>query len=337
MFLVDRVSLSTSNSDKERPLSSSGAAVWIPFVRKSFLYCGFLTLVLGAMDRTYNWALLRGTFYKQQWVNSFENEAFDVVILGSSRSLTTIDAIGLQNRLGTRVINLSLDGSGPVDQLCLLRLFLEDNRNTAKKLLFQVDHWALSGPGSAESSYRVFLPFRNHQSVSRTLAAAFPEQGNFYRLRDLVPMASYARCNAYWSFDKVINSIVNLQRPPFDRSGSYLIDRELPKAAESTVSIGPAVGTDDRTVHEIVTLAENHGIEVLMFTAPWLDRRDAGGWRAAADHLRAIDSDYRDFGDLYRGNADYFYDLSHLNRRGAETFTNQLAEFLECPVSVSAP
>ncbi len=312
------MSSSTFNSDHE-------IRTWRVFLRRAALFVAMLWVVLWTVDTAFNWGFSQGIFYKQQWVNSIRDQSFDLVVLGSSRSLTTIDTAGLAERTGLSVVNLSLDGSGPADQLCLVKMFLEDNHNTAKRILLQVDHWALTGPGNVDSSYRFFLPFRNRKSVSQSLAVAYPESGRSYRLRDAIPMVSYGRSNSYWSLDKLANSLHAFQKPTFGELGSHLIDRSYPTDAPTQCVVPQVLAAQFRIINEITEVCRTNGIEVLMFTAPWFDRQDRGGWQAQLPELAALADHFHDFGDLYRGRRELFYDLSHLNKAGAMIFTEELA------------
>ena len=160
--------------------------------RKAGCFIACLWMVLSGMDYLFGWAFSRGSFYKQQWVNSFRNESFDLVILGSSRSLTTIDIEELSHVSGPRTINLSLDGSSPVDQVCLLKLFLE-NGNTFDRILIQVDHWLSDSDGPSADTLRYFHPFRRRKSLQAVLDRPCRESGWMQRCVQSLLMIGYAR------------------------------------------------------------------------------------------------------------------------------------------------
>ena len=296
-------------------------------VKKAAVFSGCLWLVLSSVEYLFDTAFSRGTFYKQQWVNSFQNESFDLVILGSSRSLTTIDTGAIQEKSGLRVVNLSLDGSSPFDQLCLLKLFLE-NGNTFKQILLQVDHWVPDSEGPSVHTRRFFHPFRDRVSLQPVLSRTNSDESWAQAAIGDLPMIGYAKWNAYWSVDKLFNSVFNFQAPPFDHFGSYLVDRSLDPQKSRTTSVPKNTKLNLNVIDEILSVCQKERIVVHMFTAPWLNRTSKGSWNEMRDQFKSRCSRYHDFGDLYQNQDDLFYDGGHLNQRGAVLFTDELINLI---------
>ncbi len=307
---------------------------------RPFAFVGILLTLSAALSALFDHRIPQERKIKQYWNLQHRNQSYTVAVLGSSRAYVNIDTKKLEELLGSKIINLSLNGSSYLEQYLVLNLFLRENR--VKTLLLQVDEFCISkGRLSFPFHYYYYFPFLDDGVVFDCVKEACGLKAYVWKY---VPFIKYACYNSEVGPRQFISSFIPESRRKaaiFDSKGSYLIDRTFDKSQLDKLA-DPEVFKIDETekkyVRLIVETARAKGVEVVLFTAP--EYYIVPQFIANRDQIMQFYKDlavecggrFHIFDDLdVCENIDYFFDLVHLNKQGAERFTEKLAWFLNSP------
>ncbi|MDN5203076.1 hypothetical protein QQ008_16930 [Fulvivirgaceae bacterium BMA10] len=265
----------------------------------------------------------KSNYYKPLWVDKFKNENFDFILLGNSRVYSTIDVEKLEKATGLKGLNLGLDGSNFASQLLMLKIFLE-NRNTTKRILFQVDPVVYNNYGEDEFSTYTFYPLLKRDYV-------FEHQKQFgfkYYLLRYIPMLRYAMFNFKWSPENFTKLKLNSWKPPFDSHGSLIHDENFK---------GPKLQNflaeeffENKYFNQIITLSKKQNIPITLFTAPYIAYNEKSGkvMQLFDQFIDKKGMEYHNYHNMFQGNYDLFYDNNHINAKGVALFNQHIATLL---------
>jgi hypothetical protein len=264
------------------------------------------------------------------WLIGGDPDDYDYVVLGASPAYNGLDTVLLGDMLDGRVLSLAKPGTAFPEQLLELELFLE--RSRADTLVFQVDTWGLSGHTYTYPFHEyLYLPYVDDPTVARHLEARYGAAR--VALWRWLPMYRFAEFNHKIGLRDALDLLTG--EPAFDPHESHLLDEHgtfLTDVEPVTYDL-----SDERVsaFRGILDAAGRHGTDVVIFLAPVHERfaaleRNRGEvieFYAAEARARDIPFFALDDGQ-FLASRDNFYNLRHLNARGASLFTRRLGEFI---------
>lgn len=257
---------------------------------------------------------------KKQWVLSLKGGEYDYAVLGSSRAFGAFDMNLLDSLTGWDGVNLGSNGSGFKDNYLILNQFLKSN--STNRLFLQVDMASLNSDLAFSNEFHAFtfFPYWDDQIVQVVLKEEIPILDNLFT--EYVPQWRYFYFNKYFSpkevlrkyqesnqrFDIYTNSNGGLEKNQSDNLGTELKISELPKSINQN---------DWKYLERTILIAQQEGIEVVLFTAPRYQDNQEGLKEILKDlpFLKVFPDDFP------IKNREYFKDEGHLSRLGTKYFT----------------
>jgi len=265
-----------------------------------------------------------------------------IVITGSSRALAHFDPRLLEQATGYTAYNIGRNGSQTDMQVAFLRAYLEHNQKP-KIVIHSLD--AFSFVTSREVFEQVqYTPYLSDPALYSALWKVNPD---IWKSRDL-PLYGYVVEDMNFAWTQGVRGFFGWSpRQDFflgfnPRSKEWSEDferfRELrPHGVEFAIE---KAGIQD--VEDLITLCRQNGIQLIFVYSP--EYREV---QKITTNRDAIFSEFRELSAQYQvpfwdysdwshaGDRSYFQNSQHLNARGAEAFSNDLAGQLRSYISSS--
>lgn len=298
-----------------------------------------LVAVLAKGIELFNSAVLRGISTGEQGVwNAIVQGRInaDVLVTGSSRALVHYDARMLEQELGRSTYNIGLNGSQTDMQVARFKTYLRNNR--APKLLIhnldafslQVTHGEVYDPGQ-------YLPFLDQEDIYGALLKINPETWKWRYL----PLYGYATQDMRLSWLYSLLGLAIAERPDTHflgyrpRYDEWTEDFERFRASNPD---GIDVIVEERGVQqleEMLSMCQSRGIRVVLVYSPEFTEMQAMT-RNRAEIFSIFRRLSEEYGALFLDfstsdisfSKSWFYNSQHLNARGAQEFTRELAKRL---------
>lgn len=277
---------------------------------------------------------LESLFYKQMGEDYFyatqaiDKQEAELVILGSSRARNHYNATLIGDSLGMSGYNCGRSGHFMVYQAAQLDMMLD--RYTPKIVVLDVTPYDLDGPES-DGEYDIFsalLPYSNHASYGALL-----RKRSWYE-----PIKALSKTYRYNSMLlKMVNNTGVADNGGFYKDGFQPLKGEL-KGELTTVEyrldndINSHLSKNKMAdmLHIIDACRKKH-IKLVMATSPFYAQY------APAPTIQATDSICKANGVAYRSwlnaldfnRAELYHTQDHLNGRGAEMYSKQVASWLK--------
>ena len=251
-----------------------------------------------------------GSYNKVQWVNKIKNKKFDIVFLGNSRVLNSIDVKSLSELSKKSIINLGNDNSGIVEFDLMLNLFFSNN-NRGNHLIIELDQGVLNEIEG--KSRHLFSPFnRKHFSIKY-----FSDFLNYFK----------------FNFDLgIVNASLSLLKPnysPYDISGGDVINRTyLDNSRKACYRYNDKLPEE---LKALINFAHTHFEKITIITAPYygVDLACEDNREDFKKLLKNNNLNYIDFTEFFLGKKEYFFDNRHLNSKGAKIFNKYLLDVIK--------
>lgn len=292
---------------------------------KAFLYkiitFGTIVLLLAiAIDIGFSRLLMRSNDRRfEAWYDLMHGKIdADVIVTGSSRSWVHISPIILDSILNTNTYNLGIDGSGINRQVRKYRLFRKYNR-PPKLIIQNIDRSLLNETVGYEREQ--FFPYFWNSSMRK----------EFYDMEPISFAEKYIPLVRYEGMYKL--SLLQSQ-PKFLERGYKGLDRIWDGKIYNTID-SVTFSYDDSSLElfdAFLKEVTDEGIKVLFVYTPLyigatykmtnLDEMRTFYQRIADKYsIPILDYSYMDI----CSDTAYFYNAMHLNRKGAEIFSDSLA------------
>jgi len=290
------------------------------FLLKLSLYGIVFLILINCIGWIGDAALRRSSFFKPSFlVNSFQvDEKIDYLILGSSRGLTTLNSIRIDEELGLNGINLSMDDTDLKTHTLMLKHFFNNG--------FKADYCILTLDNSnfektqlrlGDNDYR-FSPFiqENYVKEHFNTYETIPLKPNSNSR--LFPFIKYS----YYNLQLVPATIVSLLTPEkrhrFDEKGNFVYPGTKLTKHEKTKPITKIAQINNPLVDEIKKICEKNNSKLIIYIAPYKD---------FVIELDASTNTINHSGILTTQN--YFYDKLHVNSDGSEFATLEFIKELK--------
>lgn len=290
------------------------------YLYKVLLFSVILFSVLTIVDYCYS-ALIRRSNYRpvESWEGIVEgNIQADIVALGSSRVWVQIDPQIIDSILCVNSYNLGMDGSFINRQVQKYEIY--KNRNAKPKLIIQnIDAWSLgySTGYEREQFYPYFWDRDFRKQFFRTEPFNVLEKGiPFYRYHGLDPKMFIH------SHPKTLHK--GYQGQIGEWNGEAYMQQDFIKFTVSDTTLC--------MFDSFLSQTKKDGIQVVFVYAPLY----SGATRKIIN-LDEMHQTYKDIADKYGipildysdlwicNDTTYFYNAMHLNKSGAEIYTDSLA------------
>ncbi len=262
--------------------------------------------------------------YKYTWIESFHNEQFDNVFIGSSRVHNMIDANLISNITKSRTINFGLGGSGIDDNFLVLKTILM-NGNKIKNLYLQIDHITLDN--SFDYPFNNYYWYCFHKAYTNKVL--IERDGIIqYILFKYFPLTRYAYFSNFYP-----NLFLSFANNPIkkDTLNGYdpLLGRKnkLNKLSDKYLYKNFVINR----VNQINSLCKQNKINFILFTSPIdIEAYSKTDISIPMNKIKSISSEqnitYWDFSnDSCCQKLQFFYDYHHLNKKGNDIFCRHLA------------
>jgi hypothetical protein len=280
--------------------------------------CGALTILDVLYTTVYTHAFPRN---KTQYIlNLKEGEQIDHVFLGSSRVENTIMSSKIEELTGNSALNLGTQSAKLEDINLFIRLLIQ-KKVLIKRLFVQMDY--IYNINSSSDMVRCqALPFIRKDSVIHNYLKKVDKDyfKNYY-----IPFYRYATNDYRLGFREFFSSAINKKSKTNFNDGFIPLYGAIQNDINSTYTLPKSILESNRNIVEIDSLCEAHGIKVTYFCAPFCSGLITNGYLSK---LKKQLPNFEDFSSSVT-NDSLFQSCGHLNKTGAEVFTEQLVKQLD--------
>lgn len=267
-----------------------------------------------------------------EWNDIIQGDAAcDTLVMGSSRACVQVSPAILERELGGTAYNLGMDGY--MFDLQKARYDLYRKYNKKPKTIVQVLDAGSFQKRDGLYRHEQFYPYYDEKIV----VDAIKDYEGFSPYRYYLPMFKYL--GEYETLEKGLAGFLNLRELKTLRVKGYLpqnikwnasfekFKKDYPQGR--VIEIDPAV---KKAFEDYLATAKNEGIDVILVYAP--EYVEVNPFLKNKPEIIALYESiarergvrFYDFSDSYLSmDKRYMYDSQHLNKRGAELFTQKIA------------
>ena len=293
------------------------------------------------LDRYFSLTAPKNTVLKNYWILNKKENKFGNAFIGPSRVLNTLDLSAFEKNSNLPPLNLGLSGAAYAEQFLILKMFIEENKNTCQNLFIEISYFNLINPDSAFSypfHEYFYFPYMSKDFVAQTI-----KNNSKNKLKSLmwqyVPFIKYAEFNS--NFLPLILFTSSFKEgtgdKSFDKYGSILLNEFMDKNYKIGQYSNP--NTDQKNLNYLkgmIELAKKNNIKVTLFTAPSFTKSFSYSDSAYKNYQNTVYTicqqyslPYFDFEKSEVCNdINNFSDRTHLNKTGAVKFSKIFCDTL---------
>ncbi|WNH09644.1 hypothetical protein [Thalassobellus suaedae] len=280
--------------------------------------CGALTILDVLYTTIYTQAFPRN---KTQYILSLKaGEQIDYVFLGSSRVENTIVSSKIEALTGKRTLNLGTQSAKLEDINLFIRLLI-DKKVLIKRLFVQVDY-IYNINSSSDIVRSQALPFIRQNDV---INGYLKKIDSSYIKNYYFPLYRYATNDYRLGFREFFVCLIDKKSKTDFNDGFIPLYGALQNGIDNTSNLPKSILASNRNITEIDSLCKANGIKVTYFCAPFCSGLVSNGYLSK---LREKLPNFEDFSSSIT-NDSLFQNCGHLNKTGAEVFTEQLVKQLD--------
>lgn len=252
---------------------------------------------------------------KVAYILKEENSPVDYTFIGSSRVENYIDAATIEKETGRKAINLGVQAAIVDDYFLLFDLALK--KGIIKDTVFIQLDYAYNVNGTSSILKSALMPYIHNPKIDSYIKERDPD---YYKLK-YIPFYRYLVYEYKIGFREIFLSTVRKKSnvdfsngyiPRYGTSGEPMKGR-LPNKLEAT----------NTGVEAINALAKEHQITIIYFIAPLCNETLNLDF---AEKLEQRIPGFKNYARLYENNNEFFYNCTHLNNKGAQQFSKQIAK-----------
>lgn len=278
---------------------------------------------------------------KPSYIINCKNQHFDYAVGGSSRVHNNFNTTLFDSLTGLSGFNFGYSGSGLAQNYLTLYLFLK-NGNTLKNYVQQLEPSALMKNAYTHPLFEYF--FMHYLSKDEVVNQFYKINvpWNKYYLWRYIPSIKYLEFNNYCRLSNILSQ-KKIGNTELEFRGYAKLDREHKDAFPDREY--PDVNTEYEIdslnifyLQKIYSLCKEYKINYVFYTSPvyhdfYLSYKPNNLKNALENYTKYIKTnnvDYFDFclDENYK-DASLFLDETHLNAKGTDLFTTQLADSLK--------
>lgn len=239
------------------------------------------------------------------WVRDMEGVNVDYILLGSSRMNNHIDPTQIEAATGKKGLNLGVNAFSSFESYLMLKEFLRNN--DTERVFVQVDN-LVSDDDPDRVGEKTWIPYLDEDYVYKE----FKRYGIEYSLYRRIPFYRFQRFESRIGYRDVLASALGSgheYEPTFGYTPTNGVLNGTVNFKKSTPTKLP-----NHSMKSMISLCEKRNVELIFFTAPI--------YKYQGD-LNIFAMVLPKFYDFHYSITDrkYFSDQVHLNRVGAEKFT----------------
>ncbi|HEX8577353.1 MAG TPA: hypothetical protein VF677_13745 [Flavobacterium sp.] len=283
------------------------------FIKKLAIITAIIFILLFCLDILYTEVYVHSyPRNKTKYVLQLKNKKIDYIFLGSSRVENHIDTKLVNKLTLKKALNLGVQGAKLDDNYLLLKLLINNNIKV-EKLFLQVDYIYNFESGSTIVSSECLPYIRNNEIIRAHLEAGSPNYfENYY-----MPFYRYATHDYKIGFREFFSSAIN-KKSKIDFDDGF-VPKEEQFTGDKNYKLPDSIIEHNKIFESIDQLCKANNIDVVYFCAPFCSTvRDS----KYIDQLKAKIPTLKDYSKFLEDK--YFYNCGHLNKKGAEIFTEKL-------------
>ncbi len=283
------------------------------FSIKIVVYLSLILLLALVLDTVYTLVYSNSAVRnKVQFLMNARPQNYDAIILGSSRAENHI-VPELFQKHGLSVYNFGMGGGGLCDDSLLLKLFFEKG-NTTQKIFFQVD-LQFMGEIPAPAIQATFLPFL---TTNPTIYNHYKDNTEQSFALAYVPFYRYCKLDSKNGFRELVLTLLNKKGKFFDSKGFIALEPTLNSKQKYNLPV--EVSKKNKYYDEIKVICKKNKVELIPFMAPFCVYVNHADFFSK---LKRNVPELYDYSDAIKADS-LFATCGHMNRKGAEVFTNIL-------------
>jgi len=246
---------------------------------------------------------------KIDYLYNSKDKKYDVVFLGSSRVQNHL-VPKIFNDQGLKIYNFGLTRSRLQESALMLKLMVERNYEI-KHLVLQVD-LNINTNDHSEAIRSLFMPYIHTSETIRNHYKNIPE----YEELLYVPFYRYMHYDARIGFREFYQSATHKKTNALDNDGFYpLVKNKRPMPPADLSKYSPK---RNEAYEEIKSICKKHKINLIAISTPMCMSTIN---REYFNQLQSVYPEIHKFEDAVIDD-QYFSTCGHLNKQGAEKFTN---------------
>ncbi|WP_236642037.1 hypothetical protein [Dokdonia sinensis] len=247
---------------------------------------------------------------KIQLVANLKNEHIDYIFLGSSRVENHIDCGQIENLTGKSCINLGLQGGRFNDYRVLISL-LKENRVTFEKMLVQLDY-SYNLNDYSPAFLANLVPFVGRDDFPKKIK----EELNL-PIAYKIPFIRFASNDKLTGIREMILQYAG-KEPSNNLSNGFKPLQGIGTAV--SVTFPKEIANNNDELDAIQSINEN----IIFFTAPYC--KNTANRDAYMDALTERYPKLKNYIAIFDDQEQYYSNCGHLNKEGAERFTEVLTQ-----------
>lgn len=300
------------------------------FVRKVCIFSAIILISFSALDWWYSKALINSHERKYEaWYDLMHGKIdADIIICGSSRAWVHISPQILDSVLNTSIYNLGIDGSQIMRQIRKYRLFRR--YNVRPSLIIQnIDvHTMYKGNSyEREQFFPYFWNYDLRKEFCESESISFPEKyiplfryDFTFNFSPLKRKSKYLD-HGYKGMDRIWNGKKYNEVDSITFSYDKIAFEEFDEFLQEVINDGVKIVFVYAPIYIGATRKMTNLNEMYLFYQKIADKY----------HIPILDYTYMDI----CSDTTYFYNANHLNKRGAEIFSDSLAHDLQSLMSLN--
>lgn len=244
----------------------------------------------------------------------------DVLVLGSSRAAHNILAEDLSKQLQVEVFNLGFRGTNITFHLQILKWYLEHHA-APKKIIYIADVPFMFDRKALTYRTDLLLPFVCYNSYRDELIAQ-------KKISPIAYLLNFAKSTYQTSFTRPTVTIENFTTA----KGSNPLPVESYKGNGSHYIANKKISKDYLKIQnfrKLQDLCKAKNIELYVVIPPNNESLDVSFVNELQSYCYPTTRFYQYQLNYFTPNHSNFYDVSHLNKKGAGIFTNEVGDFIK--------
>lgn len=285
------------------------------FAKYILLIFSGLLLIMLILDKMYTYTYQNSLpRNKISYLISQKSKHIDYIFIGSSRVDNTINTEVIEKHLGGKSLNLGIQASKPSDYLLIVKL-LQELQISSDYIFIQLDH-SFNLDTNSDILNSFLVPYMEYTSIQRHLKSTL----NDYWYVKNIPFYRYLKYDYQLGFREFFSSAIGKPTKIDFENGFY------PKPGYSGVplnaKLSEKIAPNNKYVDSILALKENKNLNIIFFSSPYCPDTDN------IDFIYRLEKKFDtfwNFSEVLPEN-EYYYDCLHLNEKGANHFSEKIAE-----------
>lgn len=258
------------------------------------------------------------------------NQHAEMLIVGHSHIMLAVDKDGIEKETGLSVSKYTREGVNVFERFEMIKQYLNSPYSDSLKcILYGVDQYSFVKDGLSKQSYKQFYPFMDNRVMDEYIKCS-AENTKDYLIHKYIRLSRYS--------DALINASIRGYRNDYSNYKIGDIDAEALKEKMNSGKLKSARKlVDDKELmsvfDETVRFVTERGIRLVLVNVPIIDflkEYDADGSQRVISVFEAYAAtnplvEYWDFNGQYESDYSIFYDPIHLNVKGREIMSKEIA------------